>query len=135
MDEATVRSGYDAFSRGDLEGFLAVCAPDVVMHSSGVFPGFDPTYEGHDGVRRWWENLRDIWDHFEIRPTIEAMDGSNVLMHVTFYARGSSSGAEVTMQFWQVMETRDELCVHHWTFPDEESAKALIQDLKTDRPG
>jgi ketosteroid isomerase-like protein len=47
------RRCFDAWSRDDLDGFLAEIDPEVVWHTAieGAAAGDDMLYRGHDGVR------------------------------------------------------------------------------------
>ena len=74
MSEETLelaRAGYDAWSRGDLDGMLVTLGEDVEFWTSGVFPGLEAVYRGHAGMRRFWDDFRGPWqtvrialDHF-----------------------------------------------------------------------
>ena len=62
-----VRSSLDGWSRGDVEGWLALLDPDVEFRTSGVYPGVDPIYRGHAELRRFWEVFREPWESIQIR--------------------------------------------------------------------
>ena len=51
-----VRLAYDAFSRRDLDGFLALMSDDV---ESGLrlVAGNRVAITGNHGIRRWWSTL------------------------------------------------------------------------------
>ncbi len=60
------RIGYDAWSRGDLEGWLATLDEGVEFRTSGVYPGLDPVYRGHAGIRKFWDDFRSPWQSLRI---------------------------------------------------------------------
>jgi ketosteroid isomerase-like protein len=62
----TIRNGFAAWSRGDLEETLAGLDPEIAFVSSGVFPGVEPVYRGHEGFRQFWRDFRDIWERISI---------------------------------------------------------------------
>jgi ketosteroid isomerase-like protein len=62
----TIRNGFAAWSRGDVEGALAGLAPQFEFETSDVFPGLDPVYRGHDGVRRFFEEFNATWEDIAI---------------------------------------------------------------------
>ena len=126
---------YKLFSRGDREGFVAMFTPDVVIHSSGVLPGTDAVYRGHDGVRKWWADLRESWERFELTHRVEAAEGDLCLIDVAIHGRGASSGVDVEQQVWHVIEMTGTRTREHWSFWDHDSALALLQERKTERPG
>ena len=57
-DVAAVRRGWDAISRRDLDGFLALMDPEVVAVPR-ILAVEGGELHGHDGIREWWgEHLR-----------------------------------------------------------------------------
>ncbi len=54
-----VRSGYEAFGRGDIPAVLAVFADDIVWHIGGrnLLSG---DYHGHDGVIAFFTKLMEL---------------------------------------------------------------------------
>jgi ketosteroid isomerase-like protein len=59
----SIHRGIDAFNRRDLDGFLALCDPDVEFYSRLIEVEGGGPLRGHDGVRTWWENLLSVWRH------------------------------------------------------------------------
>ena len=50
---------YDAFNRRDLDAYLALMDDDVeIIPRADLMEG---TFHGHDGIRRWWENLFGVF--------------------------------------------------------------------------
>jgi len=60
--EQTIRAGFAAWGRGDIEATLARLHPEIEFVSSGVFPGVEPEYHGHEGFSRFWHDFRDMWE-------------------------------------------------------------------------
>jgi ketosteroid isomerase-like protein len=52
----TLRRGYAAVNRGDIDGLLANVHPDVEF-TSLIAEAEGETFRGHDGVRRWWKEV------------------------------------------------------------------------------
>jgi ketosteroid isomerase-like protein len=52
----TVKYVYQAFSRGDVPGFLALMAEDVVWHVPGTY-AISGTYQGHEELVRWLQRV------------------------------------------------------------------------------
>jgi len=63
---AVIRAGLDSWSHGDLEGALANLAPDLEFVTSGVYPGLEPVYHGHEGFARFWSEFREAWQDITI---------------------------------------------------------------------
>ena len=62
----TIRNGLAAWSRGDLDATLADFDPEIEFRPSGLYPGLDQVYRGHDAFRRFWSEFRDVWLYIEI---------------------------------------------------------------------
>ncbi len=59
-----VHRAIDAVNRRDLAALLAVMDDDV--EAAPLMAAMEGGYRGHDGIRRWWENLHDVWPDFSI---------------------------------------------------------------------
>jgi ketosteroid isomerase-like protein len=62
--ELTYRA-FDAFNRRDLDTFLTLMDDDVEVVSRAV--SMEGGYHGHDGFRRFWKNLLDVFTDFTVR--------------------------------------------------------------------
>ena len=118
-----VRRAYEAFNRGDIDGALAVLAPDFEYTPSGAIPGVVETYRGPEGFRRFVGWLLDQFDdvQFEINDVIEHGDDQLVFRH-TNRGRGKRSGVETSWDVWQVMRFRDGKPVRARAFTTREAA-------------
>lgn len=67
-DEAIVRAVYAAFARRDLEAALVHFAPDIEieMVATQQRMGRAEPYRGHDGARRYLEDLEQVWEALEL---------------------------------------------------------------------
>ena len=61
-----IRSGLGAWSEGDLEGALQYMASDLEFVTSGLYPGLEPVYRGHEGFAAFWRDFRDAWQDITI---------------------------------------------------------------------
>jgi ketosteroid isomerase-like protein len=104
----TIRRGYEAFARGDVEAVLEVLDPDVDWH-----PAIAPilgveTVRGREAVRRFF--TRDLFEGFD-RFRAEALSfedlGDFVLVMVRYTGRGETSGIEMDQKFATLYELRD----------------------------
>lgn len=104
----TLKQGYEAFSRGDLDGATANFADDVRWENPEApqVPNSGAT-EGKDAVKRLFASLGEHWESFSITPDefIESGDTVVVLSHAE--AKGKETGKEVKLPF-----------VHVWRFSD-----------------
>jgi ketosteroid isomerase-like protein len=85
-----VRRAHDALNRGDAEGLAALCAPDFRLDMSDRV--FNPeVYLGHDGIRRFMDEVHEVWETFTWEPTdVKETDGVVLaLVHSVGHGRGS----------------------------------------------
>ena len=102
-----ILAAYDAWNRRDLDAWLAACDPDVVIDLPGLFPDFEPEYRGHDGLRRFWEQLHEPWESFRIDVESLEGDGDLFVADIRFRAKGAGSGANADMRYGQGFRLRD----------------------------
>jgi ketosteroid isomerase-like protein len=104
------RRAYDAWNRGDVDAVLAVCHPEFEYHASGIFPGLDATYRGHEGFRKFERDFRATWESLSI--DIERLEdhGDQVAVLGTFEAHGRD-GMSVRRPAANVVTIRDGLAV------------------------
>jgi uncharacterized protein len=101
-----VRRNHDAYNRRDLETYLDTVAPDVVFQSR--FSGLNQrVYRGHDGVRRYFEELDEIWSSYEMRLERVLEVGDLVIALFQLQAVGRESGLELQEQSGVVFTLAD----------------------------
>ena len=117
---------YDAFNRRDLDAFLGLMDPEVTFTSRfGQMEG-EPHYQGHNGIREWWEDLLGIFPNlsFEI---LEAGDlGDVVIGNVRIRGHGLDSDAPVDQTLWTAGEWRNGMVVWWQTFGSESEALEAV---------
>ena len=89
-----VRSAYEHLNRGDVEGLVGLCADDFVMDMSERVFNRD-TYRGHDGIRRFFEGVRGVWESYrwDVEETLVAGDSVVAMLHCQ--AQGREGGVPV----------------------------------------
>ena len=108
-----VRKVWQAYERGDIEEFLALCDPAVVWDQAHYVSGeFDPVYQGHDRIARFLEEWQEFFEGYYAQ-TEEYMDaGEAVLTRVRQGGRGKHSGATVeSPPYWRISRVRNALVV------------------------
>src|SRR3954454_3472065 len=88
----------EAVRRRDLDAYLAFLDADVDIAPLGAIR---PSYHGHDGVRRWWEDLFAVAPDFsldidEVRDLDELL-----LVALRVHGHGRGSGVPVDQSVWQ----------------------------------
>jgi ketosteroid isomerase-like protein len=106
-----VRRGIKAWNRGDMDAMLASLHPDV-EYVTGVFPGLDPVYRGHDGFRKFWQDFVETWESISIDIDALRAASERVLVRMTFNARGRD-GVDVHRQVARLVTFRDGVVVRY----------------------
>jgi hypothetical protein len=115
------RQGIDAFNRRDLDAFLALADPGVIGVSR-VLAIEGGTYEGHDGARKWWTDLLEVFPDFEIAIVWVRDAGNLTVSELRNRAHGEGSAAPLEEFVWQVSEWRDGLVVRWQMYATEQEA-------------
>lgn len=119
---------YDAFNQRDLDAFLALTHDDVVVESRLV--AMEGGYHGHEGMRRWWNNLLEILPDYTI-DVEEVRDlGDVTLGHLRARGRGATSATPLIEALWQPVRWRDGKCIWWRNFQTEAEALEAIGDAE-----
>jgi len=123
---ATVLRFNDAFNRRDVEEIVRDLDSDVELAEWPDAPGAR-TFQGPEGLTRAFEGWFETWEwmRVDVEEVEEAED--RVMATVFQRARGSASGAEVTIRAWNVYEFRDGKVWRLLLFTDRESAIEALQ--------
>jgi ketosteroid isomerase-like protein len=117
----TLRRGFDAWNRGDLDEWLAGFAPEGELQTSGRFPG-QGVYRGRAGLERYWAEIHEAAEEMSITVTDMRAIGDKVFVAVTARGRGKRSGVPVEGPIWFVSTFRDGLVVRTENYADPEEA-------------
>jgi ketosteroid isomerase-like protein len=109
-DLELARTGYEAWSRGDLEAMLATLDQDVEFWTSGLFPGLEPVYRGHEGMRKYWEDFRGPWKSLRIAISHFRQRGDRIVVLGTFEAV-ARDGLTVHREAANVLTIRNRLAI------------------------
>ena len=104
-----VRRAFEAFNRGDLEGFLAEWSRDATYRAAitWMVEGEAGDFVGHDGLRSWWRDLHGLYDDLRTN-LLETRDlGGRVLVVFEIRGRGKGSGMTRTETLAQVVSVRN----------------------------
>ncbi len=106
----------DAFNRRDLEGFLAFIDPDVRFTPLQAEMEGGGEYVGHDGVRRWWENLLSVFPDLQVEIDQVRGLGDMTVSQLRLRGQGKGSDAPLDQSDWQTGEWRDGRAIWWRTF-------------------
>lgn len=119
-DEA-VRGFADAIHRCDLEAALEVCHPDIEFLSMLAVDG--QPYVGHHGIRRYFEDIDSAWEEWRVDVhSIGPAPEGRVIIQMTMYARGKSSGAPLADYAAHLWTLKDGKLLHNQPFRNREDA-------------
>ena len=90
-----VRRIYERLNRGDVEGVVELCDDDFRIDMSERV--FNPdVYRGHDGIRRFYEGVREAWESYrwDVEETRVAGDSVVAMLHCTAQSREGGPGVD-----------------------------------------
>jgi ketosteroid isomerase-like protein len=103
-----VRGAHEALNAGDMDALVALCDADFELDMSDRV--FNPAvYEGHEGIRRFYAEVRDVWASYIWEPEELMEVEDNVVALLRSGGVGRGSGVEVerrTAMVWTVREGR-----------------------------
>ena len=99
--------GSDAFNRRDLDAYLALTDEDVELIPRAVAMEGGDHYHGHDGVRRWWKDLFDVFPDFTTE-VVEARDVGDGLTLTLLRQRAHGAGSDTPTDetIWNICRWR-----------------------------
>jgi len=104
----TVLKLAEAFNRGDLERLLSEWHPEGEYRAAiqQVVEGEAGAFRGHDGLRRWWHELHDLYDDLSVK-VLEVRDfGEQVVVVLVIHGRGKGSGVALDTPLAQALTIR-----------------------------
>jgi len=131
-----VLDGFAAFSRGDWESMIPFLSPDCKWeeNQAGGFPGLSRVYVGHDGLRKWMRDTRDVWEAIRSEAEeiieVETAEDPSFVVFTRLTGRGRQE-IRVDMVLYNVFWTRAGKGVRRRVYLDREAA--LAQAALTDR--
>jgi ketosteroid isomerase-like protein len=99
------RVAVAAFNRRDWDAFAELVAENVKVESRLV--GMEGGYEGHPGLRRWWNDLFDMLPDYTITEQSLHDYGDVTVLHFSGSGHGGSSGTPVIDDAWQATRWRE----------------------------
>jgi len=118
----TVRRGYEAFNRGDLDAAIEIFDPRIEWHTYIVPGPGGGTYRGQDGVRELWSEAKRIFGDFRNVPERMFDAGDRVVAFVRVEGVGVKSGAAVQARIAHVLTFHGEKVVRVQSFEDRDEA-------------
>jgi ketosteroid isomerase-like protein len=125
-DLDVIKAVYEAFAERDVEGVIAHLDDDVEFSAvTGDHAGRTDPYRGHDGVRRYFRDVAEVWDELRIVPGEYRRDGDTILVTGRVTARSPARlVAGSTGWIWRL---RDGLVVYARVYPSAADAMAAFE--------
>jgi ketosteroid isomerase-like protein len=99
----TIRTGHQAFNRGEASWADELVAKDAEWRPTGEFPGMEGVYRGPEAMRHWMDTIRAEWEEFEVSLAEVLREGGDAVLVVErLWGRGRESGAEAEMRIFSV---------------------------------
>ena len=104
----TLKQGYEAFGRGDLDGATENFAEDIRWENPEApqFPNSGVT-QGKDAVKGLFAELGNYWESFSITPDEFHESGDTIVVLSHSESKGKETGKDVKLPW-----------VHVWRFSD-----------------
>ena len=99
------RRAAAAWTRGDLDAALAFADEDAEIFSTLTV--VEGSYHGHEGVRRWWQDLHDIFPNWDPEVGEVRALGEATLAVLHIRAQGGESGAPIDETWWHLAHWRN----------------------------
>ena len=129
-----MQSQFDAIDRLDFELFLCRCHADVEFDVRGMAPeglllDYQDVYQGHDGVRQFFQQWVEWWDHYRVDlEELVYVNGDAVVVAVGRQTgRARMSGAEIERPVAFVVTFRRAQAVHIQAFWDPAQALEAVR--------
>jgi ketosteroid isomerase-like protein len=106
-DVDSLRRGYEAFNRRDIDGLLAFFDSDATWIPSPSAWSAGRVYHGHEGVVRLLEDLERDWQEFESLPEDFRQVGDLILVLGHVRAIPKDGGPEIRSPTAWIWEMRD----------------------------
>lgn len=105
---AIVELAHELLNEGDIPGLIELCDDDFELDMSArvINPN---TYRGHEGIRRFYSEVSEVWEEFRWDPVRFVPAGDTVLVLLHSHGRGRGSGLEMARDvamLWTVHESR-----------------------------
>jgi hypothetical protein len=121
------RKSWEYVDGRDLEGFLSIVHEDIEFVSL-VAEAEGGTFQGHDGVRVWWEQVGEALGGLHYEPQeMRDLGGGAVITRLV--VTGTYSGVEVPQAMWHVVKIRDSKAEWWGSFRTEEEALRSLEEF------
>jgi ketosteroid isomerase-like protein len=120
-----VARAYEHLNRGDVDALVELCHPEFRLDMSERV--FNPaTYDGHEGVRRFYAEVREVWEEFRWDPERLMAAGGRVVALLHSHGRGRGSGVEIDRRNAMLWTLERGHAVSARLYVDQEQARDAV---------
>ena len=116
-----IRRGYEDYAERGLEAIMDLLDPDVEFVEPDFIPG-NETFRGHEGARRWFAKIADVWGELSFEPEELVEVDDRVAVAYRIVAVGRGSGLELEDHWAHVWTMRDGKAVRVEGFASRDDA-------------
>jgi ketosteroid isomerase-like protein len=122
-DREIVQRAFEAFGRGDIEGVVELCDPDITVR--------DPqrtgtTFRGPDGLRNFFAEWMENWEEYRSELVEFTELGGEILVRAHQTGKGKLSGIEINQDVFVIVRLRDGKFVEYRIYATREDAVASV---------
>jgi ketosteroid isomerase-like protein len=121
-----VRAALDAFRRGDIDGVLRLCDPQIEITRPAELPGVPRHLSGHRGVLESFSLWTEQWEDFHFEVLDFADLDERVMVTMLNSGRGRESRIPVEAKFLHVFSVRNGRATKWRIFMREDEARAAL---------
>jgi ketosteroid isomerase-like protein len=103
---AIVRSGYDAFARGDMAMLLEIFDPEIEWTITDAL-GLEPHYHGVDAVMGFFGDIPTVWAELHVEPDEYHALGDDRVLALGVHHGRVANGRSVDLPFAHVWTLRN----------------------------
>jgi hypothetical protein len=116
--------GMDALNRRDLEALIGLM--DEEVESVSRITAVEGEFQGHAGIRRWWESWLEAFPDYDIEVVEARAVGDAVMATIRAVGHGGGSRVPVEDRFWHASRWAGGKCVWWQSFRSEAEALEAV---------
>jgi uncharacterized protein len=110
-----VKRIYEKFIQGDMEAFMSLLAPDIVVRQADSMP-FGGTYKGLEEYKQLLGKIGQTWEDVQVTFERYLEEGDQVMAMLRLKARSRATGRVVDMPVAELWTVRDGKAVGNQVF-------------------
>jgi ketosteroid isomerase-like protein len=121
-----VEAYYPALNQRDVDAVLRLFTEDAEYLPFNVSVVEGGSYQGHAGIRKFFEDAADTWESLQAEPEVYKAKGDQVVVTGRLRCRGKQSGIDVDSPAAWVFTFRDRKATRMRVYLDPEEALRTV---------